>query len=252
MIRVSDITTFNKCPRMCYFVNQGHDSVGEVSGTFIENLILKELALTYECAAGKDDKPSFLNNELERISKEIRVIYRSELDGIDEDVIEKSASNIQSLTEKISSNISMNVDFYSGEFIRDKQVLRSDKFGLSGSPDRLKRENPGVVPSIIKAGNIPENGVWNSDRLALTAYSILVEEEFNTIVEKGFVEYARWGIVRTMIIKRHERRKILQIRDKISRIKEGFMPERPKDAPCQYCNFAGICDVKSTLASRFF
>lgn len=252
MIRVSDITTFNKCPRICYFVNQGHDSVGEVSGTFIESLLLKELALTYECAAGKDDKPSFLNNELERISKELRVIYRSELDGMDDALIEKSTSNIQPLIETISSNLSMNVDFYSGEFIRDKQVLRSEKFGVSGSPDRLLRKNSGVVPSMIKTGNMPENGVWSSDRLALTAYSILVEEEFNSIVEKGFVEYARWGIVRTVIIKRHERRKILQIREKISRIKDGFMPERPKDAPCQQCNFAGICDVKSTLASRFF
>ena len=112
--------------------------------------------------------------------------------------------------------------------------------------------NESLVPSIIKTGNMPENGVWNRDRLQLTAYSILVEEKYNSIVEKGFVEYARWGIVRPVVIKRHERRKVLQVMDKIKKIQDGFMPERPKDAPCEYCGFDGICDVKSTLASRFF
>jgi len=54
------------------------------------------------------------------------------------------------------------------------------------------------------------------------------------------------------VIKRHERRKVLQVRDKIRKIQDGFMPERPEDAPCEYCGFKEICDVKSTLASRFF
>jgi len=71
-------------------------------------------------------------------------------------------------------------------------------------------------------------------------------------VDKGFIEYARWGIVRPAVIKRHERRKVLQVMDKIKKINNGFMPERQKDAPCDYCGLKGICDVKSTLASRFF
>jgi len=58
--------------------------------------------------------------------------------------------------------------------------------------------------------------------------------------------------VREVAIKRHERRKVLAIRDRIKKIHEGFMPEKPKDAPCEYCGFMGMCDVKSTLASRFF
>ncbi|MDL5502059.1 MAG: Dna2/Cas4 domain-containing protein, partial [Candidatus Methanoperedens sp.] len=108
----------------------------------------------------------------------------------------------------------VNSDFYSGDFIQDEPVLRSDKFGLSGSSDRLLKINESLVPTIIKTGNMPENGVWNSDRLQLTAYSILVEEKYNSIVEKGFVEYVRWGIVRQVVIKRHERRKVLQVMDK--------------------------------------
>jgi CRISPR-associated exonuclease Cas4 len=66
------------------------------------------------------------------------------------------------------------------------------------------------------------------------------------------VEYARWGKVREVTIKRHERRKVLQLRDRVRKIEEGFMPEKPVDASCENCVFKGICDVKSTLASRFF
>jgi hypothetical protein len=39
---------------------------------------------------------------------------------------------------------------------------------------------------------------------------------------------------------------------RIKKIYDGFMPEKPKDAPCEFCSFTGMCDVKSTLASRFF
>ena len=252
MIKVSDITTYLKCPRMCYFTNKGHDLVGEVSAGYLERLILKELALTYGSACNCSDMQTFLNNELERISNEIRVIYRSEMGKVDDKAIAKSVTDIRPLIETISLNLSQNRDFYSGEFIQDEPILRSDKFGLSGSSDRLLKINESLVPSIIKTGNMPENGVWNGDRLQLTAYSILVEEKYNSIVEKGFVEYARFGIIRPVVVKRHERRKVLQVMDKIKKIQNGFMPERPKDAPCEYCGFVGICDVKSTLASRFF
>jgi CRISPR-associated exonuclease Cas4 len=237
MIRVSDITTFNKCPRKCYFINHGHDLFSSVSQGFLEGLILKELALRYEYAFDSDDKQIFLNNELSTV---------------DDATIAKSVTDVQPLIGTISSNLSLNTDFYSNEFIQDEPILRSDKFGISGSPDRMLKKNEIMFPSIIKTGNMPDNGIWNSERLALTAYSILVEEKYNSIVEKGFVEYARWGKVRQCVIKRHERRQVLRIRDKIKKIHDGFMPERPEDAPCKYCNFVGICDVKSTLASRFF
>lgn len=252
MIKVSDVTTYLKCPRMCYFISKGHDLFGDISASYIERLILKELAMTYEYAFNNNDILSFLGNELERISNEIRVIYRNELEKVDDATLAKSITDVSPLIETISSNLSSNGNFYSCEFIQDEPVFRSDKFGLSGSPDRMLKMDDGLIPSIIKTGNMPENGVWSSDRLQITAYSILVEEKYNSVVEKGFVEYVRWGKVRQVIIKRHERRKVLQVRDKIKKIQEGFMPERPEDAPCEYCGFKDICDVKSTLASRFF
>src|SRR5659263_681891 len=221
MIKVSDITTYLKCPRMCYFMNRGHDLINEVSSGYLERIILKELALTYDYAVKSNDKLSFLKTELERISNEIRVIYPNELKSVD-------------------------------EFVCNEPILCSTKSELTGCPYRMAKINDTFIPSVIKTGKMPENGVWQGARLQLTAYSILVEEKYNSIIEKGFVEYARWGIVRPVVIKRNERRKVLQVKERIKKIQEGFMPERPDDSPCQYCGFVGICDVKSTLASKFF
>jgi len=95
MIKVSDITTYLKCPRMCYFVNKGHELIGDISPAYMERLILKELAMTYQSAYNSNDKPSFLNNELERISNEIRVIYRNELSKVDDAALAKSVTDIQ-------------------------------------------------------------------------------------------------------------------------------------------------------------
>jgi len=252
MIKVSDITTYLKCPRMCYFMNRGHDLINEISPVYLERIILKELALTYDSAVSSDDKHSFLKTELERISNEIRVIYPGELKSVDDETLAKSIADISPFLDTISSNLTANSDFYLSEFVCDEPVLFSTKFEITGSPDRMVKINESFIPSIIKTGKMPENGVWHGDRLQLTAYSILVEEKYNSIIEKGFVEYARWGIVRPVVIKRHERRKVLQVRERLKKIHDGFMPERPADAPCQYCGFTGICDVKSTLASKFF
>jgi len=233
-------------------MNRGHDLINEVSSAYLERIILKELALTYDSAVKSNDKLSFLKTELERISNEMRVIYPNELKNINDETLAKSIADILPLLDTINSNLSKNSDFYSGEFAQDEPILRSKKFELTGSPDRLVKICDCFIPSIIKTGKMPENGVWQGDRLQLTANSILIEEKYNSIIEKGFVEYARWGIVRPVVIKRNERRKVLQVKERIKKIQEGFMPERPADAPCQYCGFVGICDVKSTLASKFF
>jgi CRISPR-associated exonuclease Cas4 len=249
MIRVSDITVYLKCPRICYFLNTGHELVKEPSMDYLHRLMLKELALTYVLAHKSVNPVSALNVELDRISKEMRIIYRSELAGFDDEALASAVSGVRSWLGDICPNLSS--DFYDSpcEF---EPVLRSDKFGLTGTPDKLIKNRDEYAPSIIKTGAMPENGVWKSDRVQLTAYAILVEEIYNIVVWRGFVEYARWGTVREVTIKRHERRKVLQLRDRVLKIQDGFMPEKPSDAPCERCGFMGICDVKSTLASRFF
>jgi len=53
--------------------------------------------------------------------------------------------------------------------------LRSEKLGLSGRLDRLA---PGGIPSLIRSGKMPEDGVWKRDRLMLAGYSLLLNERY--------------------------------------------------------------------------
>ncbi len=251
MIRVSDITIYHKCPRMCFFTNKGHNLIKEGTPGYLEGIILKELALVYDLAFNSEDKLSILNLELDRILKEIPVIYRNELGGIDDEMLAGAVTDIRAGLPVICSNLSSYNGFFEGE-LSHNETLQSGKFGLTGSPDRLIRTNDELMPSIIKTGRVPLNGIWRGERLQLTAYAVLVEEKYDIPVRRGFVEYARLGMVREAAIRRHERRNVLQILEKIKKIRDGIMPEKPKDAPCEYCGFTEICDVKSTLASRFF
>ncbi len=251
MIRVSDLTTYLKCPRIAYFINRGHDLKLDLINP--ERIILKELALVYPLAVGKKAEIPILDTlkgELDRISNEIHAIYRAELAGINEEIVVNSVTGVQSYLPEISSNLP--ADFYSNPDVDYEPVLQSEKFGLTGTPDKLVTVNGQILPSIIKTGKMPENGIWSSDRLQLTAYSMLVEEKYNSVVERGFVEYAKWGEVREVAIKRHERRKIFQIIEKIKKIQQGSMPEKPGNASCEACGFIDMCEVKPTLASRFF
>ncbi|MCE8422702.1 MAG: Dna2/Cas4 domain-containing protein [Candidatus Methanoperedens sp.] len=252
MLRVSDINTYLKCPRICYFTHKGDKLIKTITSEYLQSLMIKELALTYGSVAGIEDKISILNNELDRIEREICIIYRNELLGIDDATIKEAVYSVRSCLREISLNLSSYTDFYSNGPVQVEPLLLSEKFGLTGSPHRLLMIDERMTPSIIKTGNIPENGVWQSDRLQLTAYSLLVEEKYDSAAERGFVEYARWGKVRQVTIRTNERRRVLQVIERIKKIQNGFMPEKPEKAPCESCGWIEICDVKSTLASRFF
>ncbi|HEY9246174.1 MAG TPA: CRISPR-associated protein Cas4 [Candidatus Methanoperedens sp.] len=252
MIRVSDLQVYMKCPRICYFLNMGHKILNYSGPRYLESILIRELALSYGKVSNSEDKLSFLIKELDRISKEIHVIYRAELAEVPESILSDSISNVVSCLENICLNLSSNINFYSIQDLEVEPRLHSEKLGLTGIPDKLIRINGRIYPSIIKTGRIPENGVWQSDRLQITAHAMLVEERYDTIVERGFVEYAKWGKIREVIIKRYERRKVLQIKEKIKKIQDGIMPEKPEDASCTYCDFNEICDARATLASRFF
>lgn len=128
--------------------------------------------------------------------------------------------------------------------------LRSDKLGLSGRLDRLVTK--GRIPSIIRTGSAPEDGVWKRDRLMLAGYALLLAEKYGEKVKKGLVEYPRSEAVREAEIHSVDRSRVLRIRDRIQQIKEGQLPDRPEDARCETCEVKERCETRHSLASKFF
>ncbi len=261
-VLVSDLVTYLRCPRLVYFASRKNDrepAGRDVDARYLAHLLSKELALTYHRAAASasEDVPEALRTELDRIVNDLSVIYRAELTGVDRSVIRDAAESID--TGAIGSRIA-DVIRKTG---RDELLARitpcaveyaiySDALGLAGSPDKLVRVGDRVLPYMIRTGEAPENGVWKPDRLQITAYAMLVEERFGPAVEYGFVEYARFFEIREVVIKSRDRRRVLELRNRVRMIKGGRMPDRARDAPCELCAFEEDCVAKRSLASKFW
>ncbi|MEA1869906.1 MAG: CRISPR-associated protein Cas4 [Euryarchaeota archaeon] len=261
-VLVSDLVTYLRCPRLVYFRSRHNDREPverDVDARYLAHLLSKELALTYHRAAAStgEDVAEVLRTELDRIVNELPIIYRAELAGVDRSMIRDAAEGID--TGTIGSRIA-DVIRKTG---RDELLARitpcaveyaiySDALGLAGSPDKLVRVGDRVLPYMIRTGKAPENGVWKPDRLQITAYAMLVEERFGQAVEYGFVEYARFFEMREVVIKSRDRRRVLELRNRVRMIKGGRMPDRSQDAPCELCAFKEDCIAKRSLASKFW
>ena len=258
-IRVSDITNYLKCPRLVYYTYKEHGTGNALTSAYVESLLIREMARSYAYVVRSGNMYDALLEFLEVAANQLTAIYREELRDINEEMLFEAFDTVRSYLEGIKCGILESVERLGADRLVElltshdtEPVLYSKKFGLSGSPDRLLMTDDVPGLSIIRTGRAPESGIWKDDRIRLTALSILVEEEYDCVVGSGTVEYARYGIVRNTKIKRSDRRKVLVLAGRIRKIRDGRLPHRPDDAPCDYCSYREICQVTPTLASRFF
>jgi len=187
------------------------------------------------------------------------MIYPAEIANTSPELIENARSNVHEYLGGICENLMSAVaengreEFLSSITpVRTEPLLHSERPVLTGIPTKLVCVDGAMAPSITKTGNCPENGVWKNDRLHLAALAILVENEYQSAVENGFVEYARYGIVRRVKIRPDDRRQVLKVRNRVEKIKDGTMPDRKESQLCEKCNFSQMCSTKASLASKFF
>ena len=275
-ILASEIAAYLRCPRLVYFRSQsGVDEQRIVDTKYLTRLILKELALTHHCTVARygvgdtgdagmvkgvdaiDDAIERLHTELKRIIDEILALYRAELSGVDRQMVIDAADSID--IDVIGTQIAEYVGMIGKDALLTKitpcaveHTLYSDALGIAGAPDKLVRIDGGVLPYLIRTGEKPDQGTWKPDRLQITACAMLVEETFGHAVKCGIVEYARFFELREVNIRSKDRRRVLELRNRIRRIKDGKMPDRPRDAPCEFCAFEENCAAYRSLASKFF
>ncbi len=266
-IRVSDLRLYLSCPRQVYFTSRGHELNEAITPEHIEHLLLKELAFRFPSLFQTESLPKesglvgvscsgALTAQLDEVADRIRTIYRNELKNLSEVQLEESKSNID--VDLIATGLEKGVGNSREKLIQQitpwkvQHQLYSKRFDMMGCPDKIVQIDGEFFPSIIKTGNKPEYGVWKNDKLQLTAYAILIEEEFDTIVRRGLVEYCRYGEFREANIRHADRRKVLQILDKVKKIKGGALPDRTEKVQCSSCGFIELCRAESSLLSKFF
>jgi CRISPR-associated exonuclease Cas4 len=263
-INVSDLLLYIKCPRKVYFVDRGFDLIPDINASRIERMLLKELSLTYpEIMKMSSLNADTLSKELEasliQRCSDLPMLFPAEIAGVGREIFDEAEARARARIPEIATNLLRAVEEYGKEPVlaaltpvKTEPFLSSEKLNLKGIPSKLVCFEGEEIPSIIKPGSCPEQGVWASDRLHATALVLLLEAENGKEVPFAFVEYASFGLVRKVIIRSSDRREILQICRRVEKIKEGFMPEKKEEKFCKECSFLEHCTSSPSLLSKFF
>jgi len=235
LVRISDIGLYLRCPRLVYF-----DALGNLPRkNDIYRLLLRSLMLSL---CDKGDLEDQLRASLARLAQEVPLIY-----DVDPAGLQQALAELEGEIPEISQGL---LPYSDKLFPNEVEVdLRSSRLGLSGRLDRIV---PGPLPSLIRTGKAPQDGVWKRDRMMLAGYALLLGEKNGMKINRGMIEYPLSGAMREVQIHEVDKARVLRIRDRIRQIKDGRLPDKPTDAPCDKCEMVDRCETRRSLASRFF
>lgn len=263
-VNVSDLLLYIKCPRKVYFVNRGFELFSGIDAERLERMLLKELSLSYPeimktCSLNADNLSKELETTLAQRRKDLPIMFPAELSSLGEEIFDEAEVRARAKIPEIASNLLKAVEEFGKEPIlaaltpvKTEPFLSSEKLKLKGIPSKLVCFEGVKVPSLLKPGNCPEQGVWASDRVHAAALVLLLEAESGKEVPFAFVEYVSFGLLRRVNIRSSDRREVLQISRRVEKIKDGFMPEKKEEKFCKECNFLEHCNSEPSLVSKFF
>ncbi len=106
------------------------------------------------------------------------------------------------------------------------------------------------TPVIISPGKPPEEGVWKPQSVRATAAAKALAWERETPIERSYVEYPAYGIIRAVRLTTHRKaayRRALRIAESI----DGPPPRLRNDTRCEACEYRTKCGTKTrSLRSR--
>ncbi|WP_048122397.1 CRISPR-associated protein Cas4 [Methanosarcina vacuolata] len=263
-INVSDLLLYINCPRRVYFVNRGFELFSEVTASRLERIILKELSLNYpeivkECSLNADNLYEELEISLAKVCTDLPLLFPRELACVTKEIFEDGEARARAKLPEIAANLRGALEEFGKEPmlaaltpVKTEPFLSSERLNLKGVPSKLVCFEGAQVPSILKPGSCPQQGVWASDRIHAAAFVMLLEAENGKEVPFAFVEYVSFGLLRRVAVRSTDRREVLKICREVEKIKAGVMPERKEEKFCKECNFSEHCVSESSLMSKFF
>lgn len=104
--------------------------------------------------------------------------------------------------------------------IKSEYKVTSESLDLSGKIDRIEIYEGSLVPVELKSGSPPKEGAWESHKVQLAAYALLLEDLFNTSIPEGFVYYVdsgkRVSVFINPFLKDQVRSLVVQVRSLLS------------------------------------
>lgn len=122
-------------------------------------------------------------------------------------------------------------------------LIKEKSIDMIGMCDKIEIIDGNYYPVLIKSGKPPVKGVWDSDAIELVSHAILIEEEFETDVYVGFVDYEKIGDRRPVVMDVNLRKAffdtIREVREIIENKKMPNVKKSPKK--CDKCEYQEIC-----------
>jgi CRISPR/Cas system-associated exonuclease Cas4 (RecB family) len=122
--------------------------------------------------------------------------------------------------------------------------VNSKKWDISGIIDKYDVVNSQIT--VIRGAKAPQTGAYRGDRLRAFAYSICLQEMVEQKRQLSCViEYVVSGVIRTLDFTPRDRRLFLETIKLARRIRGGYVPARPTQAPCKHCRHEKSCTSPS-------
>ena len=122
-------------------------------------------------------------------------------------------------------------------------LLKDSRLELIGMCDKIEIVDGTYYPIAIKSSNPPLKGVWDQDAIELVAHAILLEEEFDTEVFVGFVDYEKIGDRRPVVMDVNLRKALFEVIREVKDITDNKkLPNvRKNSKKCDKCEYNDIC-----------
>lgn len=122
-------------------------------------------------------------------------------------------------------------------------LLKDPQLQLIGMCDKIEIIDGTYYPVSIKGSSPPVKGVWDQDAIELVAYAILLEEEFDTEVYVGFVDYEKIGDRRPVVMDVNLRKALFEVIREVKEITDNKKVPTIRKNPrkCEKCEYINIC-----------
>lgn len=261
LINVSEINAWLYCPRKVFITKvlkifqppNRAMTIGKIKHSILENFSKQEEKLISQIDSNFDSidlvfvYQDFLKNIAQKVFLENQEainkflidkddILKKVMGDFSEDIKLRVASIKDALAKGfVKEEIWKNLDYIYLSEIR----LESEAIGLKGRVDRIKvsRSDNTIIPYELKSR---EDNIFHSDELQLTAYAMLLEPFYKTIIRKGIIEVG--NTKKELLITQENKDEVLKIADLIRNIEGSEPPPILSNfKKCQYCDFKEEC-----------
>ncbi len=272
MISVSTIRTYMFCPLKLYFQSNLNEDIEE---DFTVSKTVKELRIDLQDIyqrnmrhLNKDMSLEEIENKLSRqVNDYIKTNFAILEEEKEDDENFEELEEIIDLRNKLIEESKLTAKLLS---IKAKQAMNSfDKDGseiyelffptcmynylirdlgldIVGVIDKIEVIKGNYYPITFKSNNPPLKGVWDADLIEIVANAILIEQEFDTQVYVGFIDYLTINERRPVTISTDLRKTLFRILTEINRIKRGDIPKVKNNLKkCKNCEYKELCDNQS-------